>query len=167
MIDKALQAQIDRLINQLLHMSGDLSELQDKIAALYDSVYDNGVDDGYKAGYKEGRDKGEEVKGWLRLINEFPLEYIAQEIDKIYPEVYKNEWISVKDKLPAGQWNVNHPWLSREVLIANSCSIEVGYYNRRDETWYIGTPKAAEWIDDITHWMPLPANPHELGQMCI
>jgi len=69
-------------------------------------------------------------------------------------------WISVNDKLPSGQWNVNHPWISEEVLIANSCSINIGFYNRGNSTWYVGEPRKLEWIDKITHWMPLPINPH-------
>ena len=71
------------------------------------------------------------------------------------------DWISVGDKLPSGQWNVNHAWLSEEVLIANSCSISIGFYNRGNGIWYVGVPAENEWIDKITHWMPLPTNPHE------
>ena len=73
------------------------------------------------------------------------------------------EWISVNDALPSGQWNVNHPYLSEEVLIANSCSINIGFYNRHDMMWYVDEPIKKEWIDKITHWMPLPANPHDGG----
>jgi len=72
----------------------------------------------------------------------------------------KEDWVSVHDRLPMGQWNINHSWLSEEVLIANSCSINIGFYNRRDGTWYVGEPIKKEWIDKITHWMPLPFNPH-------
>jgi len=71
------------------------------------------------------------------------------------------EWISVTDKLPWGRWNVNHPWLSEEVLIANSCSINIGFYNRKDGTWYVDGPAKHKWIDKITHWMPLPKNPND------
>ena len=70
------------------------------------------------------------------------------------------KWISVKDKMPLGQWNINHPWLSEEVLIANSCSINIGFYNRYDMRWYVDAPADNERIDKITHWMPLPVNPH-------
>ena len=73
----------------------------------------------------------------------------------------KTEWINVKNELPTGQWSPVHPWLSEEVLIANSCSINIGFYNRRDATWYVDIPAKEEWIDDITHWMPLPQNPHD------
>jgi hypothetical protein len=36
-----------------MQMSGDLSELQDEMTALYDEVYDNGCDDGYEEAEKE------------------------------------------------------------------------------------------------------------------
>lgn len=73
------------------------------------------------------------------------------------------EWISVKDRLPTGMWSKQHQYLSEEVLIANSCSISVGFYNRTDETWYIDEPAKWHWVDKITHWMPLPKNPHKGG----
>ena len=73
----------------------------------------------------------------------------------------KMEWINVNDRLPSGQWNINHPWLSEEVLIANSCSINIGFYNRDNGTWYVDAPIKNESIDKITHWMPLPMNPHD------
>jgi len=70
-------------------------------------------------------------------------------------------WISVKDRLPTGAWSKSFPYLSEEVLIVNSCSINIGYYDRRDGLWYINEPMFGAWIDKITHWMPLPKNPHE------
>lgn len=71
------------------------------------------------------------------------------------------KWISVTRRLPMGQWNVNHPHLSEEVLIANSCSVNIGFYDREDDRWYVDAPVDKEWIDKITHWMPLPKNPHD------
>ena len=71
------------------------------------------------------------------------------------------KWICVKDRLPNGQWSENHKHLSEDVLIANSCSVEVGYYNKYDGIWFVGCPYEDIWIDKITHWMPLPKNPHE------
>ena len=71
------------------------------------------------------------------------------------------KWISVKDKLPTGAWGISFPHCSEGVLIANSCSINIGYYNRMDGIWYIDAPIYGQWIDKITHWMPLPKNPHE------
>lgn len=73
-------------------------------------------------------------------------------------------WVSVKDRLPSGQWNTNHPWLSEEVLIANSCSINVGFYNRSNGVWYVDEPAKLEWVDKITHWVSLPVNPHNSGE---
>ena len=74
---------------------------------------------------------------------------------------YEERWTSVSDMLPSGEWNINHTHLSEEVLIANSCSINIGYYNREDGNWYVDAPAKQEWIDKITHWMPLPQNPHD------
>ncbi len=70
-----------------------------------------------------------------------------------------SKWIDVRARLPEGQWNINHPFLSEEVLIANNCAIVIGFYDRRDGTWYIDEPWKKEWIDKIRYWMPLPANP--------
>ena len=71
------------------------------------------------------------------------------------------EWINVHDRLPKGHWNVNHPHLSPDVLIANICAVEIGFYNRFTERWYIGIPADNNRIDKITHWMPLPKNPND------
>ena len=73
------------------------------------------------------------------------------------------KWISVKDRLPKGEWAITCSHLSEDVLIANSCSINIGFYDRERGIWYIGEPAEEEWIDKITHWMPLPKNPHEGG----
>ena len=72
-----------------------------------------------------------------------------------------SEWIEVSEKLPGGHWSPNHPHLSEEVLIANSCSVNIGFYNRNDGTWYVDAPAKKVWIDKITHWMTLPTNPHK------
>lgn len=74
-----------------------------------------------------------------------------------------SEWIDVEDKLPEGEWNINHPHLSEEVLIVNSCSIDIGYFNRENGLWYVDEPAKENWIDKITHWMPLPISPHQKG----
>lgn len=76
----------------------------------------------------------------------------------------KEKWISVSDGLPSGRRGINYPHWSEEVLIANSCSISIGYYDRSNEAWYVaeGTfGRHKERIDKITHWMPLPVNPHD------
>ena len=70
------------------------------------------------------------------------------------------KWISVKDKLPEGYYGGTHLLISEEVLVANSCAIDIAYYDRNEECWYIGAPAEKEWIDKITHWMPLPENPN-------
>lgn len=72
------------------------------------------------------------------------------------------KWISVKNRLPTGKWGYgSYPYLSEKVLIANNCSINIGFHNRNNGTWYIDEPAKEEWIDKITHWMPLPKNPHK------
>jgi len=70
------------------------------------------------------------------------------------------KWISVNNRLPSGRWSPHHPYLSEEVLVANSCAVDIAFYDRRDGIWYVDEPIKKEWIDKITHWMPLPANPH-------
>jgi len=70
------------------------------------------------------------------------------------------KWISVKNQKPTGIYSMTSPYLSEEVLIANSCSISIGYYNRDNGIWYVDEPKNKNWIDKITHWMPLPDNPN-------
>ena len=74
-------------------------------------------------------------------------------------------WIDVNDKLPEGEWNENHPHLSEEVLITNNCSVNIGFFNRNNGLWYIDQPADQNWIDKITHWMPLPQNPVEILPM--
>jgi hypothetical protein len=74
------------------------------------------------------------------------------------------EWTNVKDRLPTGKWSNSYHYLSEEVLIANSCSINIGFYDRNNETWYVDEPAKEEWIDKITHWMPLPKSPHKGGK---
>ena len=72
------------------------------------------------------------------------------------------KWISVKDKLPQGYLCCSyHEHLSEQVLVCNSCAIEIACYNRSNGIWYVGEPLDNEWIDKITHWMPLPINPHK------
>ena len=66
-------------------------------------------------------------------------------------------WISVKDKLPTGVWGIGYENWSEEVLIANTACVDIGFYNRVNEEWNVN----GEWIDKITHWMPLPSNPND------
>ena len=74
------------------------------------------------------------------------------------------KWISVKDRLPKGNWGFNNYSLSEDVLVANSCAIEIACYDRDRQTWLVGEPANGKWIDKITHWMPLPKNPHKGGK---
>jgi hypothetical protein len=70
------------------------------------------------------------------------------------------KWINAREEMPKGVWSPNHPHLSEEVLVANSCAIAIAHYNRDEGCWYVDEPAKKEWIDKITHWMPLPVNPH-------
>ena len=71
------------------------------------------------------------------------------------------KWISVKDRLPEGRRTITCLHLSESVLMANNCNIYIGYYNKEDGFWHTGVLTEEEgWIDKITHWMPLPENPH-------
>ena len=70
-------------------------------------------------------------------------------------------WIDVNDNLPKGVWNKNYQHLSEEVLVANSCSISIAVFDRNNGLWYVGEPIQQNWIDKVTHWMPLPRNPHD------
>ncbi len=53
-MNKQLQAKVGKVINQLLQISGDLSELLDE-------AYDDGNKDGYKEGCKETEKKANEA----------------------------------------------------------------------------------------------------------
>lgn len=70
------------------------------------------------------------------------------------------KWISVKDRLPEGNWGRKFPTCSEEVLVANSCSVSIGFYSKEGKGWFIGLPSESVRIDKITHWMSLPKNPH-------
>ena len=76
-------------------------------------------------------------------------------------DLLATRWVSVNDRMPTGFWSQNHKHLSECVLVANSCAVEIAFYNRENSTWYCGQPVDMEWIDKITHWMPLPDNPHK------
>ena len=67
-----------------------------------------------------------------------------------------SDWIRVEDRLPPGQWSINHPFLSKTVFIRNDVAAMSGFYNRANGTWYTRSPADLEWVDDITHWMPIP-----------
>ncbi len=118
--------------------------------------------DGYKYVLYNESDSLDYLK---RGTNIFPNPWKIEKDGKIVaqsgPNQIQREWLSVRDSLPLGAWSVSHPWLSEEVLIANSCSINIGFYNRLSKTWYVDTLAKEEWIDKITHWMPLPVNPHD------
>jgi len=75
----------------------------------------------------------------------------------------RSEWISVDDRMPQGRWGVKDSPLSdfsEEVLVFNAVAITVAFYNRAIGLWYTDCPaECIEWIDDVTHWQPLPHHP--------
>lgn len=71
-----------------------------------------------------------------------------------------DDWISVKDRMPTGQWGKLQPHLSEEVLVANPLAVVIAHYNREKGWWQTDEPCDEQWIERITHWMPLPKNPN-------
>ena len=70
------------------------------------------------------------------------------------------EWIDQKIK-PTGTWT-KHEWqkhLSEDVLFCNDLAIFVGRWNREKWRWETDEPAKGNWVDDVTHWMPLPKMP--------
>lgn len=59
-MNKQLQAKVNKAINQLLQISGDISELQDTFNELIDEAFDDGSDTGYQE--RSNEVKGEGVK---------------------------------------------------------------------------------------------------------
>ncbi len=104
------------------------------------------------------------MKGFKKWWKEEGFHYAYEGMcEDAWTAARRTEWVSVKDKLPQGTWGYGnfHPYLSEEVLIINSCSINIGFYNRENGIWYVDEPAKGNWIDKITHWMPLPINPHK------
>ncbi len=60
-MNKQLQAKVDKAIDRLLRMSGDLSELQNTFSELIDEAYDDGSEDGYFERSKEVEKESKEV----------------------------------------------------------------------------------------------------------
>ncbi len=56
-MNKQLQTKVGKAIDELLKISGDLSELQDTFGVLIDEAYDSGCDEGYKEGCEETEKK--------------------------------------------------------------------------------------------------------------
>ncbi len=69
------------------------------------------------------------------------------------------KWISVKEELPKGIWHKLHEHLSEDVLFCNDLAIFVGRWNRDKWWWETDEPAEGNWVDDVTHWMPLPPMP--------
>ena len=61
------------------------------------------------------------------------------------------EWISVNDKMP--------PYLSK-CLVTNGEYVKFSWSKDEDPAWCeIHNGKDDFWLEDVTHWMPLPEPP--------
>ena len=69
----------------------------------------------------------------------FHYEYEAM-CEDAWTAARRTEWISVKDRLPTGEWSITCSYLSESVLIANNCSISIGFYNKENGIWYTDEP---------------------------
>lgn len=58
-------------------------------------------------------------------------------------------WVSVGDRLPDGDNDMLVWSLGRYM--------DIGWYNNESFRWY--TTCSDDWIDGVTHWMPLPEPP--------
>lgn len=58
-------------------------------------------------------------------------------------------WISVEDELPKDYEPVLAAFANHFARVCFNCG----------KTWYLNKPLAAEEMEGITHWMPLPAPP--------
>ena len=77
---------------------------------------------------------------------------VNPEFENDLDQLINSQWINIKDELPKND---------DYVLAADSCAIEIAYYNRYDDIWYADEFVNSEWIDKITHWQPLPKPPKE------
>ena len=87
-------------------------------------------------------------------------EFYSKERQEASEPDFYGKWISVGDRYPCGVWNKNYQHLSEKVLVANTCCVDIACFDRNYEVWYCDDPNDKQWIDKITHWMPLPSNPH-------
>jgi len=79
--------------------------------------------------------------------------FIHAGLAKLIQEVGKDGWISVEDRLP--------PYLTR-CLVTNGEYIKLSWSKDEDEAWCeIQDSDTDVWLNDVTHWMPLPQPPKQ------
>lgn len=90
---------------------------------------------------------------------------LARAVLRLTEPVSEPGWISVKDRLPPEMthelWQLDES--PAHVMFCNDLGTFVGFlYNG---TWQDGDLATAMkngcWVDDVTHWMPLPPRPAE------
>lgn len=117
-------------------------------------------------------EKGENITAFIKLVAiEFALQKFEHRKQKEFIEEFVvklktylpnlMDWISVKDRMPTGNWSKTLTKYSEEVLAANSCAVVFAHYNRELCQWQTGEPANNEWIDKINLWAPSPKNPHD------
>lgn len=78
---------------------------------------------------------------------------LALLVDALAPQ-----WVAAADRLPEPTMEGDVAVWELALIVRESSSIvHVGYYNRYDTKWV--SIWGLERIDDVTHWMPLPAKP--------
>ena len=106
----------------------------------------------------------EEIKEYLRIIGNgetmgIPFD-VGFECGVEWADTH-HHWISVEDELPPKK--SEYDCLSNNVLATNGKEIYESVYNHDFEEWFTHDFWA---INNITHWMPLPAPPSESVTTC-
>jgi hypothetical protein len=65
-----------------------------------------------------------------------------------------SEWISVKDRLPENEVDA-----ILAILLNGNYYVMIG--RRSGYVWDIYTLDGIQWVNSVTHWMPLPEPPKE------
>lgn len=88
------------------------------------------------------------IEHWLNGNRK--LSDLREVTDKLYNEVTKPYWISVKEELPKIGWTMS----DTVVVTDGNGGLRLAWYHQ-DEGWHFATGLTFE----PTHWMPLPTKP--------
>ena len=73
-------------------------------------------------------------------------------------------WTPTSERLPEDEQEVLFAAWDRGPTIP-VYSVNFGYYSARRERFEHGYERYANsWLEDVTHWMPLPPLPEEMGK---